>query len=121
MPLLLMKLVFNSLGKPPVPFGMRTLGKALGQGVQKAYLNRQLETHARYIESHLSENSWFAGDTLSMADIQMSFPILPCWRAVASTTSRIPMPGRKRSKIVPAGKKHWNRAGRSLSLAKGEM
>ena len=32
MPLLLMKLVFSSLGKPPVPFGIRTLGKALGQG-----------------------------------------------------------------------------------------
>jgi len=75
MPLLLMKLVFSSLGKPPVPFGIRTLGKALGQGVQKAYLNRQLETHARFIESHLAHNSWFAGDTLSMADIQMSFPI----------------------------------------------
>ena len=75
MPLLLMKLVFNSLGKPPVPFGLRTLGKALGQGVQKAYLNRQLETHARFIESHLAQHGWFAGETLSMADIQMSFPI----------------------------------------------
>ena len=75
MPLLLMKIVFNSLGKPPVPFGLRTLGKALGQGVQKAYLNRQLETHARFIESHLAQHSWFAGETLSMADIQMSFPI----------------------------------------------
>ncbi|MGG5835987.1 glutathione S-transferase family protein [Huaxiibacter chinensis] len=75
MPLLLMKLVFNSLGKPPVPFGLRTLGKGLGQGVQKAWLNPQLETHARFIEAHLSENSWFAGDRLSMADIQMSFPI----------------------------------------------
>ena len=30
MPLLLMKLVFNSLGKPPVPPGIRLLGKALG-------------------------------------------------------------------------------------------
>lgn len=77
MPLLLMKLVFNSLGKPPVPFGLRTLGKALGQGVQKAYLNRQLETHARFINDHLAENSWFAGDTLTMADIQMSFPLRP--------------------------------------------
>ncbi|HIE5389978.1 TPA: glutathione S-transferase family protein [Enterobacter cancerogenus] len=75
MPLLLMKLVFNSLGKPPVPFGLRTLGKALGKGVQKAYLDRQLETHARFIESHLAQNGWFAGETLSMADIQMSFPI----------------------------------------------
>ena len=76
MPLLLMKLVFNSLGKPPVPPGIRLLGKALGKGVQKAYLNPQLETHARFIDSHLAQNSWFAGDALSMADIQMSFPIL---------------------------------------------
>jgi glutathione S-transferase len=56
MPLLLMKLVFASLGKPPVPFGMRTLGKALGRGT-KAWLNRQLETHARFIESHLAKTA----------------------------------------------------------------
>lgn len=76
MPLLLMKLVFSSLGKPPVPFGIRTLGNALGKGVQKAWLNRQVETHARFIESHLSRQRWFAGAELSMADIQMSFPAM---------------------------------------------
>lgn len=75
MPLLMMKLVFNSLGKPPVPFGLRTLGNLLAQGVQKGYLNAQIETHARFVESHLAENSWFAGEHLSMADIQMSFPV----------------------------------------------
>ncbi|WP_061706884.1 glutathione S-transferase family protein [Pseudenterobacter timonensis] len=75
MPPLLMKLVFSSLGKPPVPFGLRTLGKALGKGVEKGWLNPQLETHARYIESHLASHSWFAGEHLSMADIQMSFPV----------------------------------------------
>lgn len=76
MPLLLMKLVFASLGKPPIPFGLRSLGKVLGKGVQKAYLNRQLETHARYLESWLTDHSWFAGDRLSMADIQMSYPVM---------------------------------------------
>ncbi|POU70764.1 glutathione S-transferase [Leclercia sp. LSNIH6] len=75
MPLLLMKLVFASLGKPPVPFGLRTLGKVLGQGVEKAYLNRQLETHARFLDSSLEKHRWFAGDHLSMADVQMSFPV----------------------------------------------
>ena len=60
MPLLLMKLVFVSLGKPPMPFGLRTLGGALGQGVQNAYLNPQLETHARFIAAHLAERPWFA-------------------------------------------------------------
>ena len=58
-----------------VPFGLRTLGGVLGQGVQKAYLNPQLETHARFIDAHLAERPWFAGDHLSMADIQMSFPL----------------------------------------------
>ncbi|HBI10847.1 MAG TPA: glutathione S-transferase [Franconibacter pulveris] len=76
MPLLMMKLVFSSLGKPPVPFGFRTLGKALGQGVQKAYLNKQLATHTQFIENHLKQHPWFAGQSFSMADIQMSFPII---------------------------------------------
>lgn len=75
MPLLLMKLVFTRLGKPPVPFGIRTVGKVLGQGIQKSWLNKQIETHARFIESHLAKQPWFAGEQLSMADIQMSFPV----------------------------------------------
>ena len=75
MPLLLMKLVFSSLGKPPVPFGFRTIGKALGGGIEKAWLNKQIATHARFIESELAQRPWFAGEELSMADVQMSFPI----------------------------------------------
>lgn len=75
MPLLLMKLVFSSLGKPPVPFGVRSIGKMLGKGVQKAYLNKQIETHAHFIESQLAQRNWFAGNQLSMADVQMSFPV----------------------------------------------
>lgn len=76
MPLMLMKLVFSPLGKAPVPFGMRTLGGALGKGMQKAWLDRQIATHASFIEDHLSRWPWFAGENLSMADIQMSFPLL---------------------------------------------
>ena len=75
MPLLLMKLVFSSLGKPPVPFGFRTIGKALGGGIEKAWLNKQIATHARFIESELAQRPWFAGKALSMADVQMSFPL----------------------------------------------
>ncbi|KFC05344.1 glutathione S-transferase [Trabulsiella guamensis ATCC 49490] len=75
MPLLLMKLIFSQLGKPPVPFGLRSLGKVLGQGVQKAYLNKQIATHASFIELQLASRPWFAGEQLSMADIQMSFPL----------------------------------------------
>lgn len=75
MPLLLMKLVFGSLGKAPVPWPLRPIGKAVGQGVQKAWLNKQMTTHARFIEDYLSQNPWFAGQQFSAADIQMSFPV----------------------------------------------
>lgn len=75
MPLMMIKLVLQMLGKSPVPLGLRTVGKMLGTGVQKAWLNGQIATHANFIESHLAQTPWFAGDTLSMADIQMSFPL----------------------------------------------
>lgn len=75
MPLLVMKLIFGSLGKAPVPWLFRPLGKALGQGVQKSYLNGQIATHADFLEQHLSQNTWFAGAQFSVADIQMSYPV----------------------------------------------
>lgn len=75
MPLLLMKLVVGQLGKPPVPFGVRSIGKLIGKGIENAFLNKQLETHARFIEGELAHRPWFAGDELSMADVQMSFPV----------------------------------------------
>lgn len=76
MPLLMMKLVFGRLGKAPVPWLLRPVGNLLGQGVQKAYLNKQISTHARYLEDSLQKNPWFAGQSFSAADIQMSFPVV---------------------------------------------
>lgn len=75
MSLMMIKLVLQMLGKSPVPLGLRTVGKVLGTGVQKAWLNNQIATHAGFIESHLSKTPWFAGENPSMADIQMSFPL----------------------------------------------
>ena len=76
MPLLMMKLVFGRLGKAPVPWLLRPVGNLLGQGVQKAYLNKQISTHARYLDDSLQKNPWFAGQSFSAADIQMSFPVV---------------------------------------------
>lgn len=75
MPLLVMKLIFGRLGKPPMPWLIRPIAGAIGKGVQQNYIDKQLATHAAYIEDHLTKNAWFAGETFSAADIQMSFPI----------------------------------------------
>ena len=59
-----------------MPFGVRSLGSLLGKGIQKTWLDPQLATHARFIDDHLAARPWFAGERLSMADIQMSFPVM---------------------------------------------
>ena len=76
MPLLVMKLVFGQLGKKPVPWLLRPAGKALSAGIQKAWLNKQLALHGSVIEQHLSQHPYFAGHRFTIADIQMSFPLL---------------------------------------------
>jgi len=76
MPLLLMKLVFGQLGKKPVPWLLRPAGAALSKGIQKAWLNKQLQLHGSVIEQHLSQHHYFAGSRFSIADVQMSFPLL---------------------------------------------
>ncbi|MFC0228092.1 glutathione S-transferase family protein [Serratia aquatilis] len=75
MPLLVMKLVFNRLGQPPVPWVIRPLAGAIGKGVQKEYLDKQIATHRNYLDQHLNKSAWFVGNQFSAADVQMSFPL----------------------------------------------
>jgi glutathione S-transferase len=76
MPLLVMRLVFSKLGKPPVPAIIRPIGKLLANGVRQKFLDPQLRLHCDYWESELRQYAWFAGDQFTAADIQMSFPLL---------------------------------------------
>ena len=75
MPLVVMRLIFSRMGKPPVPWLLRPIGAAFGNGVRKGFLDKQLTTHRQFIEQHLTRPPWFAGQHLTLADIQMSFPI----------------------------------------------
>ncbi|GHC36461.1 glutathione S-transferase [Aidingimonas halophila] len=75
MPPLVMHLVFSRLGKPPVPALIRPIGRLLGNGVQQQFLEPQIEALLTLWNSELSRSRWFAGDTFTAADIQMSFPV----------------------------------------------
>lgn len=75
MPLLVMKLVFSRLGQPPIPWLLRPVAGAIGKGVQREYLDKQIAPHCEYLEQHLNKGSWFVGNDFSAADIQMSFPL----------------------------------------------
>lgn len=76
MPLLMIQLVLGKLGAAPVPWLLRPMGRALAKGIQHKWLNGQLMTHARFLEQHVARQPWFAGEQFSVADIQMSYPVL---------------------------------------------
>lgn len=71
---LLMKLIFETT-KRKAPLLIRPIAKAIAAGVDKAFIGPQLATHFGFIESELGKSEWFAGNELTAADVQMSYPI----------------------------------------------
>lgn len=115
MPLLVLKLIFGQMGKAPVPWLLRPVGAAFGKGVQKAWLDKQLQPHKKMIEQHLAANRWFAGQRFSIADIQMSFPLL----ALAQRAGLEQMPASEKWLQTVQQRAAWQRAidqGGELSL-----
>jgi glutathione S-transferase len=75
MPLLVMKLVFGRLSQKPIPFFLRPVGKIFATAVEQNYLGPTLTAQLDHIEATLGQHPWFAGETFTGADIQMSFPL----------------------------------------------
>ena len=71
---LLMKLVFGVLPDRS-PALLKPLVRAISKGAQEGFIDPQLKAHATYWEGELSKSEWFAGDTFTAADVQMSFPL----------------------------------------------
>ena len=89
MALLLLKLVTGQIAKAPVPFFLRPVVKSIAQRTDENFTDPELKTHLDFIEQHLSDHQWFAGDQFSAADILMSFPVWGlCSRAGAGPAMR---------------------------------
>jgi glutathione S-transferase len=72
---LVMKLVFVTIPTRPMPFFARPIARAICGRVQAQLVDPNLQSALAFIEDHLASHRWFAGDALSMADFQMSFPV----------------------------------------------
>ncbi len=75
MPPLLLKLVFRRVETAPMPFFVKPVAKGIAHKVQRSFVDPQLKLHLDYLEGELGKSEWFAGDTFSAADIQLSFPL----------------------------------------------
>jgi len=72
---LLMKLVFSKILKAPMPFFAKPIAKGIAGKVLGGFVQPNIDSQLRYLESELSTRPWFAGHEFTAADVQMSFPI----------------------------------------------
>lgn len=73
MPLLVMTLVFDTVGKK-APLLMRPVAKGIAAGVQAQFIRPTLERHLAVLTTALDGRDWLVGDGPTGADVLMSFP-----------------------------------------------
>tara|TARA_R110000850_G_scaffold191091_10_gene317365 strand:- start:5155 stop:5823 length:669 start_codon:yes stop_codon:yes gene_type:complete len=74
MPLMVMTLILSKVA-PGAPALIRPIARAIVGQIHKAFLGPQTTLHLDYLESELAKSPWFAGNDITGADIQMSFPL----------------------------------------------
>ena len=72
---LVMKLVFRTIPTQPMPFFVRPIARTLCEQVQKKLIDPNLATALAFMDAHLAQHRWFAGEHLRLADFQMSFAV----------------------------------------------
>ncbi len=75
MPPLVMRLVFEKMKTSPMPFFVKPIAKGIADKVLKTFVMPEVRSMLEYINDWLAEREWFAGNELSGADFQMSFPL----------------------------------------------
>jgi glutathione S-transferase len=75
MPPLLMKLVFDTIERR-APLLVRPIAAGIAQQVKGRMVQPNIDRQLAFMEAELGKSPWFAGDTITAADVQMSFPVL---------------------------------------------
>lgn len=75
MPYLLLKLIFSKVKSAKVPFFVKPISNKIADKVSADFVTPNLTRHAAFLGQHLEKHTWFAGDELTAADIQMSYAV----------------------------------------------
>jgi len=75
MPPLLLKLVFDRVEGAPMPFFVKPIARSIAGRAKGSFIGPQIDLHLDFVEGELAKSTWFAGNELTAADIQMSFPL----------------------------------------------
>jgi glutathione S-transferase len=88
MPFLLMRLVFGRV-RDKAPFLVRPIAKAIAGNVEKMFIQPNLARHVAFLDGELADRTWFCGDELTAADVQMSYAMEAIAARVPEATARI--------------------------------
>ena len=75
MPFLLLSLILGKIETAPMPFFIKPVARGITGKVRKGFLNQNIERNLDFMEETLNQSAWFCGETMTAADIQMSFPV----------------------------------------------
>lgn len=75
MPLMVLSLILGRIEQAPMPFFIKPVARGIVARVRDGYLDRNVSRNLAFMESALSGGDWFTGNTMTAADIQMSFPV----------------------------------------------
>lgn len=75
MPPMVFTLFLNRMETAPMPFFARPIAKKLVGAVRTGYLDHTKKALFDYLNDELGKSPWLVGDSLTAADIMMSFPM----------------------------------------------
>jgi glutathione S-transferase len=75
MPMLVMKLVFDTVGKAPVPFFLKPVVKGIRDKVVSSFVMPNITRQLDFLEASMAGRTWVCGDSFTAADVMLSFPL----------------------------------------------
>jgi len=75
MPLMVMSLIFTRIETSKMPFFIKPIAKGIAGKVRNSYIGPNTKRALDFMETTLANSTWFAGNEMTAADIQMSFPV----------------------------------------------
>ena len=89
MPVLVMRLVFARMRVAKVPFFIKPITRSIANRVDRDFIDPNLARHVAFLDGELAKSTWLAGEELTLADFQMSYPLEALAKRVPNAPKRI--------------------------------
>ncbi len=74
-PLMIISLIMGRIETAPIPFFAKPIAKGIVAKVRDGYLGQNIKRNLDFMEATLANSTWFCGDAMTAADVQMSFAV----------------------------------------------